>query len=838
MGEFDDSIGGYKLLSLSGSQLQAKSDEFLKHFEHATTDHDLNSLLASIDEINGSINSEISHYIKHNQRKHDNEIVAIELQRAKLSQTLTASDELIKLFSNSNDLGNSLTYQLKALDKEISKVDETIEHVSLTKLLKNNIDQAVYALEHNNFELAANCVHTIKSKVPKALIEGKYASHVIPSTEIPELPTVMIEKLTKQLLEIFKIKFDEAANNKDIPQLSKFFQLFPLIGQEEAGLLCYSRFICQIITDTLRNLMQFTTSSIDKSKRTGLYSRSSMQLFENISMMLSQHAPLIKRHYSSTYPDAISYVITKIQHEIDSQIGLITDTYYDENRINKVLQDIGLYKFPILNSRTDPDYHNDSETRKSFEDSELVTLVQSGDLFSEFASILNYWSLYCKFITTRYFNESTNKVPQLLVDSNFTKKVHSKYLPAFENILNFYFRRSLEKAITIEEIPQLEPYLMSTNNGKVPDQPPCSSVIEDFTMVLNTCIRGVLDSSQLEALKSFVTESMKVIQTDLINGYLVKELNDNLPRYNSSLSLLNPKMNLLSGTASPRTSRSATPQPEQLTSMGFFKGAQSAIGNVVGTTNSLTASNTITNNPKLLNFVIYMNTVAVGQEYLVRILNNFTKNDSYYLKNNFPFGDEYHIVSNVLKQEMLDPFVSLTNKIIQESLVNFYNQVIKTKLLIIISDFLSESEESNYLMYSANALNDNSSILKFSNEWRSLITPYRQVFHHDLIYSKLIRLIVLNLANIIEKRLLFVIKKFKVNELGALKLEKDISSFISEVCEDNYELREKFLRVTQIILLVGMDDEEYEQSIIDEDTTGMNWILTPAERKQFRGLRV
>lgn len=838
MSEYQRNINGYKLLGLSSKQLQAKSKELQEVFEHASNEHDLNNLLAAIDEINGSINTETSHYIKHNQKKHEKEIAAIELQRAKLSQALTASDELIKLFSNSNDMGNSLTYQLKALDREISKVNETKEHVTLTKLLKNNIDQAVYALEHNNYELAANCVNTIRSKVPRLLIEGQYASHVIPSTEIPELPTVMMEKLTKQLLEIFKIKFDEAANNKDIPQLSKFFQLFPLIGQEEAGLLCYSRFICQIITDTLRNLMQFTTSSTDRSKRTGLYSRSSMQLFENISMMLSQHAPLIKRHYSSSYPNAILYVITKIQHEIDSQIGLITDTFYDENRIKKVLQDIGLYQFPILNPKVEQEHHNNEEARKSFEDSELVTLVQAGDLFSEFASILNYWSLYCKFITTRYFHDDINNLPQLLIESNFTKKIHTKYIPAFESILNFYFKRSLEKAITIEEIPQLEPFLLSTNNGKTPDQPPCSSVIEDFTMVLNTCIRGVVDSSQLEALKSFVTQSMKVIQNDLINGYLVKKLNDNLPRYNSSLSLLKPKTNLLSGTSSPKPSRSATPQPEQLTGLGFFKGAQSALGNVVGGTNNLTTSSTISNNPKLINFVIYLNTVAMGQEYIVRILNNFIKNDSQYLKNNFPFGDEHHIVSNILKLEMLEPFVSMTNKIIQESLVNFYNQVIKTKLLIIISEFLSESDETNYLIYSASLLNENVSILKFSNEWRSLITPYRQVFHDDLIYSKLIRLIVLNLANIIEKRLIFVINKFKINELGALKLEKDISAFISEVCEDNYELREKFVRVTQIVLLVGMDDEEYEQSVIDEDTTGMNWILTASERKQFRSLRV
>lgn len=96
-----------------------------------------------------------------------------------------------------------------------------------------------------------------------------------------------------------------------------------------------------------------------------------------------------------------------------------------------------------------------------------------------------------------------------------------------------------------------------------------------------------------------------------------------------------------------------------------------------------------------------------------------------------------------------------------------------------------------------------------------------------------------------------VLNKFKINELGALKLEKDLSFIINEVCEDNYELREKFLRLTQLVLLIGMDEDEYELSIQnkppkddnnedgdDIELLGINWVLTPQERNQFRKYRI
>lgn len=834
--------------NLQPSYLDAQYDKFSGLFTLAHTTKDLINLVKEIDLTTNAIDADLEHYAVLNLKKHQQEISNIELSRAKLSTAIDNSSDLKKLFSSANELGHSLTYKIKSLDHEIGNVDKTLQFVTDVQTLKNNINQANYAIEHKNWTLAAQCINTINNKLDSELVTGKFASAVIPSTDIPELPQITVDKWVKELTETFTSRFNEAAEAKNIPDITKYFQLFPLINQEETGLNCYSKFICSVITDTSRTLINSASKIRDETEsttKTGIFATITMQLFENVSMMLSQHGPLINKYYGETYPEAMKFVVTKIQREVDSQIGLVNDTFFDVRRIDKVIQDIKLHKFHLLNKRASIDT---AETDTELDDTDFVSIVEVGDLINEFASILHHWSLYCNFITVKYYTVDQQsddvKLPTLIAESNYTKKIYSKYLPAFESLYRFHFRRSIEKAISIEETPSLDLYLSASSVSKPPDQPPISSVIEDFILVLNSTLRSVIDTAQPATLKNFLTTCLPMIQDDFINGFLIKSLNENQPRYNASLSLITVP-GALSGTASPGVTRSSTPLPESgAAGMGFFKGASSALGNVVAPTAA--------NNIKLSQFVIYLNTVAMGQEYVEKIFNNLTKKDEKTLKRNYPFGKDGEKIYYVLETEFLTPIVGVMNKIIQDSLLNFYNQSLKNKIVTLINEVFPDVNDSNYIIYSSSVLNDTTSILKFTNTWQSLIRPYKQTFHKALVFDKLLRLLVMNLASMIEKRIMALLKKFKINELGSMKLEKDLSFIINEVCEDNYELRERFVRVTQLVLLVGMDDDEYELSIQhksavestlgdndnESDLLGMNWVLTPLERKLARKLRI
>ncbi|KAI5949972.1 COG4 [Candida theae] len=866
--------------SLDVEALSRELSAISLQFHDSSSPNDLHDVIDSIDDTITTIDSKLEGFITLNKKKLQQDVTSIDLLRVnKLSATIRNAARLSQVLTNADELGHSLTYKIKSLDQEIGNVNETLNYVENVQSLKNNIKQINYAIEGQNWELAAQCIHAINSYIPRELVRGEFASAVIPSTNVPELPEASINNWIKQLVVVFKKQFNDAASKRDVEKLTKYFQLFPLISQEEAGLNCYAKFICEVISESSKNLTQTINSITSSDLKPGIFDTVAMQLFENVSMMLSQHGPLIKRYYLSTYPDALIFVVNRLQREVDLQIGVIADTFYDARRFDKLFQDIKLYKFPILSKRLDElrehhiqEHGRVSEDLESLDD--LVPIRHVGDLILELSLILHSWALYCKFITIKYFHKPETPelvLPNIITKSNFSKKVNEKLLPAFETLYQFYFRRSLEKSITIEEVPSLEMYLKPVPRSKSPDHPPCSSVIEDLTLILNNTLRNVIQSGFPTAVKSFVTESFQVVQQDLINGYFIRNLNDNQPKYNQLLSFLSED----GGLTSPRAhSRSGTPEPHgtatattaaSSANASFFKGASSAFGSVVSGSGAIVGSlqTTSSNSPKLMNFVVYLNSVGVAQEYFTKIINNIKSqaaSNAGFIETNFPFGKDAEKIKTILNQDFLDPFMVISNRVINESLINLYNQSIKQRLISMVNDLVTDANDSNYILYSTTQVNDPSLLIRFKSNWTSLTKPYLQTLHQS-IWHKLLRLIVINLVNLIERKLHLVLKRFKINELGSVKLEKDMSFVINEVCEDNYQLREKFVKLTQLVLLVGMDDDEYEESkdplvgsgknIVDdglddgvegeqeaEEYSGINWILTPQEREQIRSYRV
>lgn len=836
-----------------GRNLEFSTQEIVDLYHNATSPSDLAALIDNIDRNISKLDSYLSQYIKINSKRHQNHLDTIDLARVnKLSNSILSASQLNSIFESANSLGTSLTTRIKSLDVEIENVNSTLSFVNDINTLKTNINQANYAIENGDYKTAALCVNRILL-LDSVVVNGQFASAVIPLQDLPHLPAEILKIWIDKLTTTFQQKFNEAASVKNIEEITKFFQLFPLINKKDVGLSCYSNFIRQIIIENSKSLI----SSIPVTDPSPLvFSSASIQLFENISLMLSRHAPLIKKFYDNSLIGAdvgidggsfvndssisdgdsntssVIFVIDKIQSEIDTQISIITDTLYDNLKIDKLIHDIRLYTYPLLTKRfqqlqgmevSDPTFSE-----------ELVSVVQVGDIVHEFSSIFHHWSLYCKFITIKYLIDKHDEfieIPVLIKSSQFNKKIKDKYLPAFENLSTFYFRRSIEKAISIEEIPSLDPYLQTKSNNS--SDISCSSVIEDVTLILSNSLRGVIESSIVPTVKRFISSSYEVIKNDLINSFFIKNLNDNSPRYNQSLSILSPE----NDTKSPSISRTGTPEPS---SLSFLKGASSALGNVVTTQTAITS-----NNPKVVKFAIYLNSVAIGQEYFTKVFEKFIKDESY-LKNTFPFGKDHEIVKLILTNDFIDPFNQVTSKIISDSLLNLYNQSFKTKILMMINEFIPDSADSNYVIYTSNEQDSNEAYSRLVNSWQSIIVPYQRVFHKTLI-AKLLRLLMVNISNVIEMKLNTVLQKYKINELGSIKLERDVSYLINEVCEDNYHLREKFVRLTQIVLLVGMEDDEYEESIkhvnqsnTDEfdETLGINWVLTPLERKKIRSYRV
>jgi hypothetical protein len=91
------------------------------------------------------------------------------------------------------------------------------------------------------------------------------------------------------------------------------------------------------------------------------------------------------------------------------------------------------------------------------------------------------------------------------------------------------------------------------------------------------------------------------------------------------------------------------------------------------------------------------------------------------------------------------------------------------------------------------------------------------------------------LATALEKR----IKQYygRVNELGAVRLERDISGIVTAaVAGGKYGLRDAFTKCTQMTLIMNMEDDEWDEVAGDDGGDGIPWVMDADERKRVRAI--
>jgi hypothetical protein len=95
-------------------------------------------------------------------------------------------------------------------------------------------------------------------------------------------------------------------------------------------------------------------------------------------------------------------------------------------------------------------------------------------------------------------------------------------------------------------------------------------------------------------------------------------------------------------------------------------------------------------------------------------------------------------------------------------------------------------------------------------------------------YGRLLTIVTSSMTRIFEKWIWSL--EGKVNDLGAIALDRDVSRIIGCLSEGHYRVREKFVRVAQIVMIAGLDDPEEEAA--------MDIVLSEEERVRARAMRV
>ncbi|KAF2711413.1 glycoside hydrolase family 125 protein [Pleomassaria siparia CBS 279.74] len=739
------------------------------------------------------------------QKDLSRELGRLDLLRAHLGTQVVNTRSISNgMLSDAASTANRISSAVKRLDHEQFNVKATLEVVEQVAELKACVLGVHGSMgAPQDWETAAGYLNRA-SKVPDEVINGSFAEEIVPTADVPDPPRVTLDAAAESLCALFLREFEKAAQEGDGSRVTRFFKLFPLIGRTNVGLDAYGRYVCQGVAARART--NFNSAPPAQRNEGFFYGNTITKLFEHIAQIVDGHEPLVERHYGY---GMMAKVIERLQVEADVQGGIVLDTWQEERAIDRKLIDIKSYAFSFLVQSQLPNQRPVTGNIRSsspanaarVSEDEGVNMKEVDGLLGESALMLGRWALYSRFISSKCApRESPDPpgidhgltMPPFLASSNLQKKVTSHLIDPFNIMTQFFFRRSVEKAFQLDESPSD----LSLNPTKpLGANPPfITSAVDDVMYIVNQVLQRSLATSQRAVIGNVVPIVGRVLSGDFIKMIQRKMKDESYPKP------------VIQGGLPPEE--------------------------------------------KVIAFLLLMNNLDIANDYIKRIIETQFNRQAQpsadgtpsksSLQDLFPFGHDATYVENTLKS-METGFTTQSGELLNDAIQVTFHNVLKPRVRPILAEAFRDvdyapTEDTANGVEDDGGEGDDIDLVKsrFDRGWGALVRPIKRILT-PANFDRLLAVAMTYLATTLEKR----IRGYygRVNELGAVRLERDISGIMTAaVAGGKYGLRDAFTKCTQMTLIMNMDEDEWLE-IADDDTgeSGIPWVLDAEERKRKHG---
>ncbi|KAI1408780.1 COG4-domain-containing protein [Hypoxylon sp. FL1857] len=734
------------------------------------------------------------------------ELGRLDLLRANLGSQVIATRSISNgMLSSAADTAGRLSSRVKDLDLEKDRVQQTLKVVEQVAELKACVHGVVGSMgAPQDWEAAAGYISRA-SKVPEPIIRGAFAASMVPSVEVPDAPWVTLENAKESLCGLFLREFEKAAKEGDGAKVTRFFKLFPLIGRGDVGLDVYGRYVCQGVAGTARATLRAEPGNAGR-KDGFFYANALTKLFEHIAQIVENHSGLVERHYGE---GKMLKVIERLQMEADVQGGIILDSWSDERGVDRKLTDAKSYPFSFLvqsflppqrtltgTPRMNSPAVGGSNNVRNSED-EGVDMKEVDGLLSEISVMLGRWSLYSRFLAGKCKNPDTPEdaplsIPEVVTKSNLNRKISAKLTSPYNSLAMFFFRRSVEKAFQLDESPT--GLSLSLNKPIDANAPYIISAVDDIMYIVSAIIQKAISTSQRDVAASVIPDVGRVLGSDFI-GMVQRRMRDE-----------------------------SYPQPA-----------------VQG---GLPPEN------KIIAFIVLINSLDVAKDYLARIITaqlgtspdqpNGASHPNP-LASNFPFDHDVTFVTSALNT-LNTTFSLKTSELISDALKVLFTFVVKQRLKPVLVEAFRDVDywrsEDELAEIARQNDEDEDEVIdrvqrRFEHGWDQLMKPIARLMTPKT-FAALVDLTATDLSKTLEKRVWSY--SGKASAYGVIRMERDFSGIISTVSRGNYAVKEMFARVSQILMVADMEDEEWEEISSGDGEDGIQWVLTEDERRRARHL--
>ena len=163
--------------------------------------------------------------------------------------------------------------------------------------LKACTDGVKEALAEEDYETAAGHIHRYLIMDKASLNMNSAATDVAEKNSL-EQAILSLQEAESKLKIIVDEKYDAAVLSGDLPQAERFFKIFPLIGQHEAGLEKISTYLCKQVVEAANKNLQIALNTDKQDKRWNIiFADTLILVFETIAHIVEAHQPLVETYY-------------------------------------------------------------------------------------------------------------------------------------------------------------------------------------------------------------------------------------------------------------------------------------------------------------------------------------------------------------------------------------------------------------------------------------------------------------------------------------------------------------------------------------------------------------
>ncbi|OWK16510.1 COG4 [Cervus elaphus hippelaphus] len=368
------------------------------------------------------------------------------------------------------NLAENVSSKVRQLDLAKNRLYQAIQRADDILDLKFCMDGVQTALRNEDYEQAAAHIHRYLC-LDKSVIElsrqGKEGSMIDANLKL-------LQEAEQRLKAIVTEKFAVATKEGDLPQVERFFKIFPLLGLHEEGLSKFSEYLCkQVASKAEENLLLVLGTDM------------------RIARIVETHQPIVETYYG---PGRLYTLIKYLQVECDRQVEKVVDKFIKQRDYQQQFRHV---QSNLMRNST-------SEKIEPRELDPILTEVTLMNARSE---------LYLRFLRKRI--SSDFEVGDSMA-SEEVKQEHQKSLDKLLNncLLSCTMQELIGLYITMEEYFMRETVNKAVALDTYEKGQLTSSMVDDVFYIVKKCIGRALSSSSIDCLCAMINLATTELESD------------------------------------------------------------------------------------------------------------------------------------------------------------------------------------------------------------------------------------------------------------------------------------------------------------------------------------